>query len=387
MSMDAERLARRRRILRAVAPWVLTAAAIVAGNEVLHTIAVETLTRPMLELPNAPLQERTVGTNPRLVFDIYDAVHRSDNRSFFIIGDSSVGTGMMQPATMLPTFLEQELRKTYGAETRVVYLGYPGLLVEDALVFLAEALARKPDMVLYAVNPRIFADTSDERQKALGLGGRAARLTLAGAGFHRVPWSFFLRRFPAEKLAESWVSGRFHAVSDASVIRMAIHRRCEAERGSLARWLSYACSRLFPALDSLPETPPRKARLGYVYAVQNYEFEAGPTEAFSLVQNLCRSSGRCLLYRAPLNSKGRGCQLYFEPGLLERYEGFLSGSGFEAEGGTNHEEALDPEQFMNERAGGCDVLHPSEEGRRKLARLLAADVRAAITAREGEDTR
>jgi hypothetical protein len=379
-----------RGLLRVLGPWLIAVAVLIGTNPGTHRWAMGHFIRPNYEWPEHPLQERTFGRNPTYVFDIFDARRRADTKYFFLVGDSSVGSGMMEPETMVATQLQRKLGEALGERVEVVLLSYPGLLVEDALLFVSEALARQPALVYYAVSPRIFLNTGEPAELARGLAGRAAGLAFAREGWKDLPTDYFFGRFSLDRLVKSWVAGTWHLVGDSSAIRVSLNRRCEWEKERLPEGVSFVCQRLFPLPETALPQPAAPLRPGeYLYRNRDLSFEPGPAEAFRLLLERCRSSGRCLLYQTPLNLDSPACGGYFEPGLLDRYLAFLRSSGFGESTHADHSRDLRPARFKNEPLG-CDVLHPDGAGRREVAAMLTADAMKALAqqgARQPEQQR
>jgi hypothetical protein len=260
-----------------------------------------------------------------------------------------------------------------------------GLYAPDALLFAAKAFGLDPDLVVYALTPRVIPTEPEVRWTTnvgdlalqpdivsrLGLvevldliGPRAVARTLVHSYYPPLRlrgelaehfWSMLVRQSPA---------------AVAPVVERITGR---------TRMPARALARGGEEEEEPPEgRAPGTVRGSYLWPADGYRLDP-PTRsvrALDALVDLCGREGRCLLYHGPVNPEATGG---FEPGLVDAFVAHA-----QARAGTRGVPLLDyrtaapPTWFRNDLFGKPDAIHFSKFGRKQFTNRLAADVVARL---------
>jgi len=282
------------------------------------------------------------------------------------VGDSAVG-GWPDPRKTLPPKLEVELESRLpGRRVQLVDLTFIGLHVEDALLLIAKAFSLDPDLVIYAMSPRVVP-AAPPAQYALAIRDLALQPEIVG----RVGLWQALRVVGARGLARTLV----YSYWPPARLRTELARALLAGPGAD---LPATAHDLLAQLLPRPQPPPRAFLPGtegrYVWSRAQHRLEppTDSTRALDALLRLCAREGRCLLYHIPINPAEVGG---FEPGLVDEFTAHVRArAAGAAVPFVDFRGAGDPRRFAMSRRSVPDAIHPTEEGHAAFAPLLAERV-------------
>jgi hypothetical protein len=221
----------------------------------------------------------------------------------------------------------------------VVDLSMLGMYATDALVFIANAFAMAPDLVVYAVSPRIAPSAPNPAWAT-----PAGSLALDRDVLSRVGVGPMVRLVGGEDLVPTLLTSWW------PLLRL---------RGEIATW-AFA-----PLRQRLPE--PLAARLlphaARVWPVERWEHEE-------------RYVWPRARYRVGVPTR---CTRGFEPGLLDEFVAYV-GARTRAHGVpfVDFRTAGDPSSYAVNAKGEADPIHPSLAGHAAFAPRLAGAVAARV---------
>lgn len=342
---------------------------IVAGPFYAHVIAPEYVT------PHLVLADRTAGQNLVIFTEALERMPRSTPQ-VALVGDSTMNA--MAPAVSeIPYLLGVETRKTLRGETiRPVQAGIVGLCAGDAALLTSKLIGSGTAVIVYGITLRAFP--AEQSRFATRLKSQLGpddlwRLTAVGG----LPW------LHANAGADRLVAGLVESTWKTYAYRTNL-RRWAWERGlqqfvPAGSWLAKVIEP--PAATANPAVAPRTGRgEKFEWTRANYGEPNANWDAIELYGRLCQryAPGRCVLYAGPVNPVGRAALA--EPGLYDEYLARLRVlAGRYGLIWRDYTNALGPGEFRKPMFGGWrDPIHPNEQGRAKLARLLAEPVADAV---------
>jgi lysophospholipase L1-like esterase len=318
----------------------------------------------------ADLNDLTGGTRLPILFELLPRRTSPRDLVIYFVGDSSVG-GAYPPQDFPPWMLREQLQQQFP-DRRVVMVNCTtaGLYAQDALVVIAKALATGPDLVIYAMSPRIVP-MAPELRWATSAGDLEFDWDVVSTiGVATAIEQVGLIDLPRTMIHSWWKPVRLRAEL--------LHAALEAGRAALPP--------RFGSVASTLEAPPpphagRWMQSPYFWPRADYRIEA-PSQsmaALAALIDVCARERRCLLYHVPTNpAADRG----FEPGLLDEFAAWVSthaaaaGVPFADYRGVGL-----PAHFKTNLAGLPDGLHPNKQGYEAFVPLLTARVTAELRAR------
>ena len=305
------------------------------------------------------LHDLTRGSNLAILFALLPRQADPNEVRVVLVGDSSIG-GTYPVEDYLAFMLSEQLRDRFpGKRVRVFDFSIIGLYAQDALVLMAKAFAFHPDLVVYAVSPRI-APSSPATPWATA----AVDVAFDWDVLQRVDPVTLVPLVGRESLGRTMVYSWWRVAALRTVFAQLVTERLAARSPALGR----AVVAVTPA--PLPP-PPGERPGGYLFPRDRYRLDppTRSTRAFDALVRLCARERRCLIYHLPVNpSAERG----FEPGLLDEFVAYVN-----ARTGPAGVPFLDfrgfgkPENFRINLIRIPDVVHPTREGHAAFAPVLA----------------
>jgi hypothetical protein len=340
---------------------------------------------PKYDRPYQVLRDRSLGQRIGVLFDLLPVRAAKSDLLVVIVGDSTVQVGMLGffPNAGIPALLQEALARAYpGRSVGVIDMSQNGLYAPDALLFTAKAFGLDPDLVIYALTPRVIPTEPEVRWTTnvgdlalqpdivsrLGLfqvldliGPRAVARTLVHSYYPPL-------RLRGELADQLWTA----LVQWSPAIGPAVRRTTgtQVTERTLGRG---------EVTEELPEGPvPGMPRGTYLWSAARYRLDP-PTRsvrALDALVDLCRREGRCLLYHGPVNPETTGG---FEPGLVDAFLARVQTRA--AAGGVpllDYRTLAAPAWFGKDLLGRPDAIHLSKFGRRQFTNRLATDAVARL---------
>lgn len=293
-----------------------------------------------------------------------------DDLVVVFVGDSSVG-GWPDPRKVLPPKLARALAERLpGRRVQLVNLTFIGLLAEDALLLVAKTFELDPDLVIYAMSPRVVP-TEPPAEYAMAIRDIALEPGIvARAGLGPVMAAVGFRGLGRTLVYSYWPPARL---------------RTELGRALLTggdAWLPAGARDLVEALLPGPPAPDRAFLPGpagpYVWLRAQHRIDPPTPSTYALdaLIRLCAREGRCLLYHIPVNPAEVGG---FEPGLVDEFAAHVAAEA--ARAGVpfvDFRRFGDPRHFALSRRRVPDAIHRTEEGHAAFAPVLAERVVARL---------
>jgi hypothetical protein len=303
-----------------------------------------------------------------VLFDLLPPPAPAGDVVVVLVGDSSVG-GFVQLAPALERNLAALLP---GRRVRVIDFTVVGMYAPDALLFIAKAFSIQPDMVVYAMSPRIVptAPANPWATMVSDLALQPDIVARIGLG-------------TAVALVGPTALGRVAVYSWWSPARLRVELASAALEGA-AEYLPPAwtvqLARLVPRLPRVQPIERRSQREPYLWPRAKYQIDppTRSTRALDDIIGLCGRERRCLLYHVPVNPRGTQG---FEPGLLDAFVAHVEARA-DAAGVSffDHRGAADPQYYLPDAQGRIDPLHPIALGHAAFAPRLAREVADRIQA-------
>jgi hypothetical protein len=282
-----------------------------------------------------------------------------------VMGDSSVGGSIVITET-LPFMLRAELAKRFPDHPPfVVNLAFIGLYPQDALLMIAKVLSLEPDLIVYAVSPRVIP-TKPLVRFTTG----AYEIAFQWDVVSRLGLPFTLELVGREDFGRSLVSSFVPLVRFRTQVSLELARRL---RPRVAPWVVPLLDRVVPLPARLPASLPSGATT-HLWSRDEHRLDPSSLTVWALdgVIRLCGQAGRCLLYEIPINTAApRG----FEPGLVEEFDAWVGERA--ARAGVpilDFRERGDTSLFRPSYAGGVDAIHPTLAGQAVFASMLADEL-------------
>ncbi|HEV7732161.1 MAG TPA: SGNH/GDSL hydrolase family protein [Candidatus Binatia bacterium] len=279
-----------------------------------------------------------------------------------VVGDSSVGGSAVGES--LPWMLREALAQRFPERPpQVVNLTFVGLYPQDAIILVAKALALDPDVIVYAVSPRVIPS-----EPVVRFTTAAYEVAFQWDVVSRLGLPFTMALVGREDLGRSVVSSyvplvRFRAQLSAALAAI-VRTRIAPARVALL-------DRLVPQPPGLPQSLPSMADGRYLWPRSHHPLDPASLCVWALeaLIRLCGREGRCLLYESPINpASARG----FEPGLVDEFDAWVgaraAGAGVPVLDARDRGEPL---QFRVTFGGQPDAIHPTPQGQAAFAAILA----------------
>ncbi len=282
-----------------------------------------------------------------------------------VIGDSSVGGSIVVTET-LPWMLREELAKRFpDRPPHVINLAFVGLYPQDAILIVAKALSLNPDLIVYAVSPRVIPVKPLVRFTT-----GAYEVAFQWDVVSRLGLPFTMALVGREDFGRSLVSSFVPLVRFRTQVSLEFARRL---RPKVKSWMVPLIDRVVPLPPRLPASLPSSSTT-YLWARADHRLDPSSLTVWALdgLIRLCGEAGRCLLYEIPINDAAtRG----FEPGLVEEFDAWV-GAHAAAAGVPilNFRDRGEESMFRLSYAGGPDAIHPTLAGQAVFASMLADEL-------------
>lgn len=310
--------------------------------------------------------DRAVGQNVAFLLEMLPPHPPGNALVVFLVGDSTVAAGRRPEEDQLPWMLRRELRARFpDRQVEVIDFSFAGLYAPDAFLLAAKAFATKPDLVVYALSPRVVP-TAPATPWATGVGDLALQWDVVT----RIGLRDVLALVPPQSIARTlvlslWPPVRLRALLGAGATRTA--ERLSPRLGALARHIFVQP----PVVDfAIPVDPARD------YLASRQIIQLSPptrsTRALDGMIRLCATEKRCLLYHTPVNPDAIR---YFEPGLLDDFVAYVHArtTGTDVPF-VDLRNAAPPDQFTRRPNGTPDGIHLTPAGYTTFAPQLATRV-------------
>jgi hypothetical protein len=312
------------------------------------------------------LGERTGARTLGVLFDLLPWRVTGKRPLVFLVGDSSVG-GSYPARAFLGYKLQTELGRILpGGKVQVVDCSMIGTYAQDALVVAAKAFAFAPDLVVYAVSPRILPVTSTT-PFATGVGDLALEPDVVSRlGLPTALWLVGPENLGRSLVYSWWAPARLRVMlAQALVETLKLHA---PRAGDVVERL---------AVGPVPK-PPAGFPGAWLWPRKDYAVDvpSRSRDAFDAMVDLCGREGRCLIYHVPVNPAAVGG---FEPGLDDEFVDYVRSRTTAAKVPFVDERLFGrPEHYKLNLAMRPDAIHPIEAGYDAFAPVLAGIVASRL---------
>lgn len=300
-----------------------------------------------------------------VMFELLPARAAADDVLVVTVGDSTMA-GLFGVGTLSGPLYMQLARRFPGRHVQIIDLSIRGLYARDAVLLIARALALEPDVLLYAVSPRVlpfatepgWATTVEDVALDPHIVARLGLMTSA---------SFVEPSHLARTVVYSyWPVARLRGALAQALLEQLPAGVAAALRPFVAHPTAPAFAE--EARDGDGGARWTRARFGFDRTTLN-------TRAFDEILQLCRRDGRCLLYHPPVNpASTHGFEAGFDEAFLSEVAGRTTAAGVRF---LDLHARIPSEHFILQ-PNGPDALHLKNEGARVLAETLAAAVEPEI---------
>jgi hypothetical protein len=315
------------------------------------------------------LADHTRGTDLAVLFELLPPPATDGRIRVVLVGDSSIG-GAFPVEDFLASKLQRQLARLMPRRRiEVIDFSIIGLRAQEALIMIAKVLASRPDLVVYAMSPRIAPDDT--------LWATSVRdLALEWDVVSRIGLRRSLSMLDAESFPRTFVYSFWPPMRLRTALKRAAHeasREIAALPGTvLAQILAPA-----PPFDQPPDQKGWKSA-NYMWTKAHYRFDVPTpsTRAIAGIIDVCAHEGHCLVYHIPINPNAvRG----FEDGLVDEFAEYVRSRAatasvpfrdFRAFGRHGH--------FRVNLAGNPDAIHPTAEGQEAFAPVLATAIKQLV---------
>ncbi|MBI1816115.1 MAG: YfhO family protein [Deltaproteobacteria bacterium] len=331
---------------------------------------------PRYVSPFPLLRDRTNGQTLPILFDAIQRTSHDAERVAFV-GDSTMNAADAPDQTVVPYLERQALSEARGVLIETIDASELGLFVGDAALFIDKLIGSDVEVIVYGLSLRAFPRAPHSRwvsrvSTELNVGD-LYRLVAVRAGSW-IDANLTLEQVMTGLVQSSWATYAYRASLRRDVWEYAIQPTV-GPGTALARWLRPA------EVEQQPLVAARTSVSGpYEWTAADYGFPNANWDALDVIGSLCHAyrPGRCVIYAGPVNPFGR--DRLAEPGLYEEYIARLRGTA-DRYGliWRDYSDAMTPADFRKPKYGGLrDPIHLNEDGRKKLAGLLAAPVADAV---------
>jgi len=280
----------------------------------------------------------------------------------FLIGDSSIG-GSYPTRAFLAYKLQAELEHVLpGRHVQVVDCSMVGVYAQDALVLAGKAFGFDPDLVVYAVSPRILPLAPSTRF-ATGV----SDLALDPDVVSHIGLGTALRLVGFEDLGRTLVYSWWGPARLRVPLAQALIETLKVP--------SPRASAVLQRLVAAPTPHPPTPRPGtWLWPRDEYSVDvpSRSRDAFDALVDLCGREGRCLLYHVPVNPAAVGG---FEPGLDDEFVEYVRRRTTAARVPFDDQRQFGKaEHYKLNLALRPDAIHPVEAGYDAFAPVLAGIV-------------
>jgi hypothetical protein len=311
------------------------------------------------------LADRTANKNLSVLFEATAERLAEHERIVTVVGDSTVMAFREPEDRSLTAELARIVAKQPGAQRKVAVAEYSalGLPTEEALVLISKALALGVDLVVYAVTPRVICHMNE----------RVSDVTNYVMEFG------VARQIGAKSLVELYPPGQLASSLVYSHWGLLRYRREINAR--LVPWVAETFGVTMPLPTPLAYTvgkPPHITNAGPLWTRADCGLDESNSRVRALVRiaDVCRASGRCLIYSGPINQQSAE---RFEGGLIRDFSVFarelFQGRNVPFRNYTN---AIMSSGFLPSPQGGPDAIHLNVNGRARLNSFLAPEVLRAL---------
>ncbi len=324
----------------------------------------------LFDPPFAILRDRTGGRQLALLFEFMRLHRAKADVLVAILGDSTVNSAGPED-TELPILLQKELAHVMpDRHVEVVDLGILGLYASDALFVAAEALSFHPDLLVYAISPRIVPTQTEARWTT-----DVSDLALRWGIVSRVGLGTVLEMLDPRSLGRTMAHSWYLPLAVRLPMAMVFWERVFAH---LPAGLAPLRERISPGW---PPAAPGVAgpSTGYQYSREAYPIDDSnrSVRALDALIRMCGAEGRCLLYYVPVNPAS--AETGFAPGLVDDFAAHVAVTTQTASVPYRDYRALGtPDRFRRNLHGNPDAIHLTADAKPWFASILARDVAARL---------